>query len=440
MIGANDVANSFATSVGAKVLTLRQAVVIAAFFEFAGALLMGSNVTDTLRKGIVSSDLFIDNIYVLMFGMLCACISTGLWLAIATYFKAPVSTTHSVVGSIVGFALAFGGLDTVKWEKIGLIVLSWVVSPLLSGILTYGIFAVIKYGALKREEPLEKSLLLFPIMVFLTMGINTFFIIYKGTPALGLKNTPIEVGLGSAVGVGVVCAIITWLVIKFYLRQKIIDWGEKRKAAQVELGDDHQIELGGDGENSFDSFTAEDDPPIINFEFEQYDPRSEKLFSYLQIFTACLSAFAHGANDVANSIGPYAAIVGIYFNMTVESKSDVPIWVLAIGGGGIAIGLALWGRRVIERMGKELVKITATRGFSMELGASLSVVTASRLGIPVSTTHCQVGSIVGGGLADGKENVSWGTFLKVIFGWVITLPITAAVSAALFSFGHYAPS
>ena len=176
------------------------------------------------------------------------------------------------------------------------------------------------------------------------------------------------------------------------------------------------------------------------FEYEKYDPRSEKLFSYLQIFTACLSAFAHGANDVANSIGPYAAIVGIYFNMMLESKSDVPIWVLAVGGGGIAIGLALWGRRIIERMGSELVKITASRGFSMELGASLSVVAASRLGIPISTTHCQVGSIIGGGLADGRKNVAWWTFTKVIFGWVITLPITALLAAGLFSFGYYSPA
>ncbi len=176
------------------------------------------------------------------------------------------------------------------------------------------------------------------------------------------------------------------------------------------------------------------------FQYEEYDETAEKLFSYLQIFTACLSAFAHGANDVANSIGPYAAIVGIYMNMSVEAKSEVPIWVLIIGGGGIAIGLAFFGKRVIERMGNELVKITATRGFSMELGASLSVVTASRLGIPVSTTHCQVGSIMAGGVADGRKNVSWITFAKVVFGWIVTLPVTALVAAGLFSFGYYSPS
>lgn len=454
-IGANDVANSFATSVGAKVLTLRQAIIIASIFEFGGALLMGSHVTDTLRKGIVSSDLFKNDIYVLMYGMLCASISTGIWLAIATYYKSPVSTTHSVVGSIIGFALVFGGVDAVKWEKVGLIVLSWVISPLLSGVLTLCIFSIIKYGALKRNNPIKKTLIIFPFMVFLTMAINTFFIIYKGTPGLGLKDTELWIGLVSATGVGLVSALMTIILTKCYLEKKIDSWtvvADVPESTTTELSNNQVIhslpqmeskefvEISVSLQEIPDSNEEENNNDgTKRLQCQEYDPKAEKLFSYLQIFTACLSAFAHGANDVANSIGPYAAVVGIYFNMTVESKSNVPIWVLAIGGSGIVVGLALWGKRVIERMGQELVKITASRGFSMELGASLSVVVASRLGIPVSTTRCQVGSIIGGGLADGRKNVDWLTFLKIILGWLVTLPVTAGCTALLFSFGFFAP-
>ena len=400
-VGANDVANSFATSVGANVLKLKSALIIAAVFEFLGAFLMGSHVTDTIRKGIVNVEEFHNDSESLALGMLCASFATGIWLAFATFFNAPVSTTHSTVGSIVGFSLVYSGFNAIVWEKIVLIVLSWFISPLLSGILTNLFFSIIKYYSLQDSQAIKKALQILPFMVFLTISINCFFIIYKGTPALGLKNLKLVNGIGYSCIAGLICGLFTYFLIKFYLIKKIDEWivNEFRKQSQ-------QICI--------------------------YDEKAEKLFSYLQIFTACMSAFAHGANDVANSIGPYATIFNIYENGTFSEKSFVPIWILAAGGAGIVVGLGLFGKRLINKVGKDLSEITPSRGFTMELGASLSVVTASRIGIPVSTTHCQIGSIVGGGLADGKKNVDWKLFRKIIFAWFITLPITAGISATLF--------
>ena len=406
-IGANDVANSFATSVGAGVLKMRHALVIAAVFEFLGAFLMGSHVTDTIRKGIVDVDVFQDDNYGLALGMLCASMSTGLWLAIATYFKFPVSTTHSSVGSIVGFSLVYAGLDTVKWSKIGLIVLSWLVSPLLSGLITISFLTVIKKFALKSKHNLRRTVQLMPIIVGFTIAVNVFFIIYKGTPALGLKELNESEGVAYSLLAGAISSIITLITMRHF--EKIVNrWTDK------------DIESVSNASSEYNNV-------------EIFDPKIEKMFSYLQIFTACMSAFAHGANDVANSIAPYATIYNIWSTDGFSGESAVPLWILAAGGGGIVLGLGLFGRKVIDRMGKELSEITAVRGFSMELGASLSVVTASRLGIPVSTTHCQVGSIVGGALTDGKKNVDWKIFRGIIAAWFITLPVTATFSAIFYA-------
>lgn len=406
-IGANDVANSFATSVGAGVLKMKQALIIAAVFEFLGAFLMGSHVTNTIRKGIVDVDVFQDDSHGLALGMLCASMATGLWLAIATFFKWPVSTTHSSVGSIVGFSLVYGGLDTIKWEKIGLIVLSWVASPLLSGLLTISLLTVIKRYALRSEHDLKRTIKLMPAIVGLTISINVFFIIYKGTPALGLKDLNEAEGVGYSLVAGTIASLITLAAMRHF--EKVINqWTD---------GDVEQIRQAS-----------------RNFsQVEIFDPKIEKMFSYLQIFTACMSAFAHGANDVANSIAPYATIYHIWNTNHFSEENEVPLWILAAGGAGIVLGLAFFGRKVIDRMGKELSEITAIRGFTMELGASLSVVTASRIGIPVSTTHCQTGSIVGGALTDGKKNVDWKIFRNIISAWFITLPVTAGFSAIFYA-------
>jgi sodium-dependent phosphate transporter len=459
-IGANDVANSFATSVGAKVLSLRHAVVIAGVFEFLGAFLMGSHVTKTIRKNIVDIDIFEDEPELLMFGMLSSLFGIGIWLMIATYMKAPVSTTHSAIGAIIGFALVAHGKDAVDWETVYKIVISWFISPFFAGLLSALLFIFIKYAALVREDPVKNMLRVFPFLVFLTTGMNAFFIIYKGTPVLELDDTPLDEGIYISIGVGVGCALLTHFVAVPILRKwvnsdstRINCCRKKRNPEQTVPRNESSVELTGFSEMNTEEklskvteVSKQLKVELDNEKFtEQYKhsrvfcDKSEKLFSQLQVFTACFSAFAHGANDVANAIGPYAAVIAIYKNGSVSSKSDVPIWILALGGVGIVIGLLMWGYKIIERIGKELTRVTPSRGFSIELASAATVVIASRLEMPISTTHSQVGAVIGCGLVDGHKNVKWKTFCKIIASWLITLPIAGAISAAIYSFGVYSP-
>ena len=450
-IGANDCANSFATSVGAKVITLKQALIIAAIFEFLGAFLMGSHVTDTVRKKIIDQSLFEDDPALLMYGMFCSCLATGIWLMIATYFKYPVSTTHSTIGAICGFALAAKGPASINATKIGEIVASWFISPFLSGAFALGLFVFVRWSALRKTNPTKNLLRIFPFLSFLTIGINSFFIIYKGTPALGLKNTPLIVGVIASSSIGGVSAIIAYVVGRPYLKKKLERY-ERPVVYEMEEIPTHTTVFYNPILTRQDNIKdirkklvilekAEENAKIECFHInaEVFDNKSEKLCSSLQMLTACFSSFAHGANDVANSIAPFAAIIAIYDSGAVNNTSEVPLWILAIGGVGIVVGLGTWGYKIIQRIGVELTKVTPSRGFSMELAMSFTVVLASRIGLPVSTTHCQVGAVIGCGLADGKKNINWNCVTKILFSWFITLPIAGLISASLFSLGHYSP-
>ena len=489
-IGANDVANAFATVIGAKVLTFKQVIVVATIFEFSGAVLMGSRVTDTIRKGIVDNDLFEDNPEVLMFGMLCASISTMVWLALATYLKWPVSTTHSTVAGVLGFSLVYAidtntVSDSIKWNKVYLIIASWLISPLLSGFFTLMIFLTNKYLAFTKENPIKRTLIIFPMMIGLTIIVNIFFIIYKGSPQLDLDEIELWKAFAIAFGIGSGLMMITYITI-YLLYDRILDALAKKYDENIQRHDLEWDEMMGiqriEGSPAGESST-DDEPRIVitdvdnadidnedidntnidnpdleaglpreeenrtvrRFEHEkfkqmqQFDPKIEHMFSYLQIITSCLDSFAHGANDVANSIGPYAAIYTIYRDGAFASKSDVPIWILIGGGAGIVLGLWLFGYRIIDRVGHQLAGITPTRGFAMELGSSITVVLASRLSIPVSTTHCQVGSVTFGGLADGRKNVDLKVLGVIVLSWVLTLPAAGLLSAVLFMFGGYSP-
>ena len=371
-IGANDCANSFATSVGAKVITLKQALVISAIFEFSGAFLMGSHVTDTVRKKIIDQSLFLDDPNVLMFGMLCSCIATGIWLTIATYFKYPVSTTHSTIGAICGFAIASKGINSINGMKILEIVISWFLSPLLTGIFALSFFIFIRNVALRRPQSVKALLILFPFLTFITMSINSFFIIYKGTPALGLKDTPLITGLIYSFSTGGGFAIITQIVVVPYLKKRInsVTPNNITHITNNTTNDNnHEMNVIDDISDINDSIPAlynnsvsrienikdiktylfeleklEEDEKIqrLHENAEVFDYKTEKLCSLFQVSTACFSAFAHGANDVANAIAPFATIIAIYNTGTVNNKSEVPIWILAIGGGGMVVGLGTW--------------------------------------------------------------------------------------------------
>lgn len=493
-IGANDVANSFASSVGAGVLKMRQAILIAIVFEFLGAVLMGSRVTNTVRKDIIDPDFFGEDIYVLMYGMLCASISAGIWLIIATYYKAPVSTTHSTIGAIIGVGLAYNP-DSINTKKVIEVVVSWVISPLLAGVITTILLTFNIYVVFKKDDPLKWAFRVMPVMVLVTVFILAIFVTYKGTPQLDIDETPVGEAIGISFGIGALAGLLTFGFIRLYLsdavRKKFNKNNQTTNAnddtvVPVESNVEGNIEgnVEGNIENNTVQETNMDNNKVVisttlneesttdnsdvsepasntkvnRFASEKftdmtlYDEKAENAYSWLQVFTACVSAFAHGSNDIANSIAPLAAIWEIYHEKELKGKSDVEVWILAVGAGFLCLGLACFGRRVIERMGKELSAMSPSRGVSIELGAALAVSIASWFELPVSTTHSQVGSIVGSGLTDTYQrtgcdglltnklpNLDLWILVKVVMAWVITLPFNIALAALLFSMGYYSP-
>ncbi len=497
--GANDCANSFATSVGSKVLTLKQAIIIASIFEFSGAVLMGSHVTDTVRKKIVSENIFNDDPGALMLGMLCADLASAIWLTAATYLKWPVSTTHSIIGAIVGFCLVYGGTEAIVWDKIGFIVLSWFISPLVAGIFSFVLFKIIMRLVFESNNVFRNTRRIYPVLTFIVFFVNTLFIIYKGSPQLDLDEMPFWQCFLISFGIGIFTALVSWFFYLPYAVKKVErmfgnEEGETNDAEtnnDIELNnvnirsvsyrDVVRIQGANDDETSTDEISNEENIEIDvedndNFVYNSelsleenisksteithrlrrrketekieelhsrafdIDPKSDKLCSWLQIFTSCFSSFSHGSNDVANAIAPLATIFSIYQNGAVTRRSDVPIWILVLGGAGIVLGLATWGYKIINRIGRDLTKISPSRGFIIELAAATTIIIASRSEMPVSTTHCQVGSVVGCGLTAGKRNVKWSLLKGILFSWFITLPITGFLSAALFSWGYYSPS
>jgi len=483
-IGANDVANAFATSVGAKSITVKQAAIAATIFEFSGAFFMGSHVAKTIRKGICDLDLFQEtqnDAEILMFGMMCVTFSTAVWLLVATYYSLPVSTTHTCVGSVMGVAIAAKGWDAVNWDVVGKIILSWFASPILSGIFAVGIYMTIKHGIMYAEDPQARTLIFYPILVAFCVIIVTFYTIYKGTPQLGLKTTPLGTACGVSFGIGAFAFFVTWGLAVPKLREMMNDcsavkWDERElrpKSNDIEL----QKQANEDGEfeepmvanndadkgsqeattiSAYKSLNNLADKVVVDIEkrfqdtvsdqvidmlanAERHDAKAELALSYLQVFSACFDAFAHGANDVANSIGPMAAVYAIWESGEVEKKNEMPLWILGLGGVGIVAGLLLYGYKIMQAIGFELTKLSPSRGFSIELGAALVVLTGSRLEIPLSTTHCQVGATVGVGLTEGLGNVNWYLFAKVVAGWIFTLVVASLLTATVFSYAVYSP-
>ncbi len=383
-IGANDVANAFGTSIGSKALTFKQVVLIAAIFEFAGAVLVGSHVTNTVRKGIIDSSLFTATPELFAYGMVSALLAASIWLHIASTIGWPVSTTHSIVGGIAGFGLVAGGFSAIAWGKMAQIVISWVLSPLLGGIIAAAMFIFISRRIIDTENPHLQLKKVTPYLIFLVISILFLSIIYKGLKNLHL-DLPFNQALLIASLIGLFAAVISKVLID-------------------------KVEPGHKG--GFDAV--------------------ERVFRYLQILTACYVAFAHGANDVANSIGPVAAVISVIQTKTVQMKVDVPIWLLFIGGGGIVIGLATYGYKVIEMVGKKITEITPSRGFSAEFGAATTVLIASKLGLPVSTTHTLVGSVIGVGLARGMAALNLRVIRDIFISWGATIPFTAILTVLFY--------
>ncbi len=387
-IGANDVANAMGTSVGSKAITIKQAVLIAAIFEFAGAFLAGGHVTKTIRKGIIDSDVVAATPDLLIYGMLAALLAAGIWLLVASRRGWPVSTTHSIVGAIVGFAIAAYGLDAVNWDKVGFIVASWVVSPVLAGVLSFALFTSVQKLILNTEHPLANAKKYVPIYIFFTGFMLALVTLFKG-----LKHIGLELSTGESYLTAFVIGIIVMFIGKFFI---------------------NRIEVNPDDDRDF-HFT-----------------NVEKVFAVLMIVTACAMAFAHGSNDVANAVGPMAAVISAASEGSVAQKAALPVWVLLLGGVGIVAGLAMLGHKVIATVGKNITELTPSRGFACELSAATTVVIASGTGLPISTTHTLVGAVLGVGLARGIAALNLGVVGNIFMSWVITLPAGAFLAVMFF--------
>ncbi len=387
-IGANDVANAMATSVGSKAITIKQAIIIAAIFEFAGAYLAGGQVTKTIRKGIIDLDAFGGNPDLLIWGMLAALLAAGTWLLIASMKGWPVSTTHSIVGAVVGFAAVGVSMDAVSWGKVGTIVMSWVISPVLAGTMAFAVFMSIQKLIINTTEPLENAKKYGPFYLFLVGFMIALVTIKKGLKHIGLDvNGGMEFVYAGLLGLLVA-------VVGIYLIRRV----------------------------TFDKVAEK------RFHYANV----EKIFAVMMVFTAAAMAFAHGSNDVANAVGPMAAVIGIATDGTLAAQSALPSWVLLVGGIGIVIGLATLGYRVMATVGKNITELTPTRGFSAEIAASMTVVLASYTGIPISTTHTLVGAILGVGLARGIAAIDLRVVGNIFMSWVITLPAGAILSIMFF--------
>ena len=390
-IGANDVANAMATSVGSKALTIKQAIIVAAIFEFVGAVLAGGEVTSTIRKGIVDADLLMardDGPELLIYGMLAALLAAGTWLLVASRNGWPVSTTHSIVGAIVGFAAVGIGVDAVQWGQVGTIVMSWVISPLTAGFIAYLIYMSVQRLILHQEDPLAKAKRYVPVYIFFAAFTITLVTILKGLKHVGLHMS-IEESYTLAIMIAFAIAIVGAVFIS----------------------------------------RIQPDPKA---EKNQHFYTVERVFAVLMVITACGMAFAHGSNDVANAIGPLAAVIGIATTGAIGAKSSLPLWVLVIGGGGIVIGLATFGRHVIATVGKKITQLTPSRGFAAELAAATTIVIASGTGMPVSTTHTLVGAVLGVGLARGIDAIDLRVVARILVSWVVTIPAGAFLAIIFF--------
>lgn len=390
-VGANDVANAMGTSVGARAITIKQAIVIAMVFEFAGAYLAGGEVTSTIRSGIIDAETagFDTNPELLVYGMLASLLAAGVWLLIASLRGWPVSTTHSIIGAIIGFAVVGISADAVEWGQVASIVASWVISPVFSGTIAFFLFLSVQQLVLDTDDPFGNAKKYIPGYIFL-VG----FTIAMVTLVKGLRHVGLDLSFGESIVYSIGAGIATMLLGYFLIRNIQEDPDE-------------------DPDNRFASL--------------------ERLFGVLMIFTACSMAFAHGSNDVANAIGPLAAVNGVIQSGGVfEARSALPVWILLLGATGIVAGLATMGYRVIITIGRNITELTPSRGFAAELAAATTVVIASGTGIPVSTTHTLVGAVLGVGVARGVSALNLGVVGKIFMSWIVTLPVGAVFSIMFF--------
>lgn len=383
-IGANDVANAMGTSVGSKAITLKQAIIIAAIFEFLGAYLAGGEVTSTIRKGIVDPQIYADNVNIFIIGMLSSLLAAGTWLYLASINGWPVSTTHSIVGAIVGFVLISKGASYVSWDTVIEIASSWVTSPIISGVFAFLLYLSARKLILERTNPIQASISIIPIYSFFVTVVISLVTARKGLKHVGINWTDNEIYIYLFT---IILSLLVSIITAIFLNKN----ASKIKSNGV-----------------------------------------ESAFAILMVVTACAMAFAHGSNDVANAIGPLAAVVSVVDTGEIGSKSSISPWVLLIGGIGIVFGLATLGSRVISTVGKKITALTPSLGFSAEMATASTVVAATYLGFPISTTHTLVGGVIGVGLAKGAEHLDYDSIKRIIASWLVTIPAGAAFTILFY--------
>ncbi len=388
-IGANDLANAMGTSVGSGALTMNQAVVVSLIANMLGAVLAGGHVTNTIRKGMIDPSLLTGSPEVLLLGMFAALISAGIWVQVATHFGLPVSTTHSIVGAVVGFGIQAVGFKAVSWGTIGAIVLSWIISPLAGGIIGGAVYVFIRRKILSSVSPYDRTQQYAPWLLTVVFVVLILSVIFKG-----LKNLHLDLGFGTALLIA-----LPFSVAAGFAGKKILS------------------RLGGEG---------------CRWIRGDQEEKVQCVFIYLQIITACYVAFAHGANDVANAVGPLAAIFAVVKTKSVVMEVQVPAWMLAAGGAAVGGGLLAFGSRVMQTIGKKITEITPVRGFSAEFGAATTILVCSRLGLPVSTTHVLVGSVIGVGFMRGMGVLDLRVIRNILYSWFITLPFTLLLSMVVY--------
>ena len=490
-IGANDVANAYATAVGSNALTIKQAVVLASVFETGGAIFMGSHVSKTIRKGIADYECFENDPGPLMYGCMSVCLSVGMWLFIASKYEMPVSTTHSCVGGMIGMTMVLKGARCIVWyeEKelfpyvggVAGIVLSWVISPVFSAVISSTLYGIIRQVIMRSEHSFTRTKYLFPVLVGGTVSLNAFFIIYKGAKGLGLDETPLNVACAWAFGIGGASglAIIPFLPTISEKAENAINNKNNNKITIEEQENNYEEqknnninvqpeivsnETSNDTSNNpsmcnklvnyvndslkfdIDNIIEEDEIVAkIHEEAEVFAPKTEEFFKSIQVFTAICDSFSHGANDVANAIGPFMAIYIISKEGTVTKDNDFgsdAYLFLALGGVGISIGLFLYGYKILHAIGTKLCKLTPSRGSAIELASAIVIITGSRLEIPLSTTHCQVGATMGVAALEDPytcKGINMNIIFKCVAGWVITLVVVGGTTALITAQGAYTP-
>jgi len=385
-IGSNDVANSMASAVGAKAITLKQAIIIAGILNFLGAVFVGSHVTETIRKGIVDPSSLTDPTIV-VYGTISALLAASFWVTFATWKELPVSTTHSVVGGLLGFGIVAGGI--INWGKVGEITAAWIISPIFGCILAFTVFNILHYAIINSKNSIRRCRMIAPLFIGLAFFIIALSFLFKTPLGKNLSISGLSAVLYSGI-VGILAMIGGYFLISRY-------YGHT-----------------SDGIRSVES-----------------------TFRWIQVFTSCYVAFSHGSNDVANAIGPVATIYMVSKTNTLSPSVEVPFFLLAIGGMGIALGIYTWGYKVIDTVGRKITELTNTRGFTIDFSAATTVLLASKMGLPISTTHAVVGSVIGVGLARGLKAIDLGIIKNIILSWVITLPAAALITIFIFKLLTY---